>query len=85
MTLQSTKCSNVRVIGSNKDVVACDNPVISYGLVGGGIPKQSSTSDYNNWCTEMGLGRFHGILVNEQKISKPYGWVYGCTGHDDPN
>ena len=82
VNLQATKCSNVEVIGN---VVACDNPVISYGSVGGGIPKKSSTVDYNHWCTEMGFGSFYGVLVNTEEISKPYGWVYGCNDHDDSN
>ena len=77
MNLQATKCSDFQV---NGDVVTCDNPVISYGSIGGGIAQKQSITNYNKWCSEMGFGRFHrDVLKMQTKISKPYGWVYGCA------
>ena len=84
VNLQATRCSSVQV---NEFNVVCDNPIISYGSVDGGIPQADSNTDYDKWCTEMGLGEFVSVTVSPkpQKISKPYGWVYGCTDHDDSN
>jgi hypothetical protein len=77
---QTTKCRYSNVQGN---VFICDDPIISYGSVDGGIPLERSANDYDKWCEEMGFYRQSGsIQTQTETISLPHGWVFGCTSHD---
>ena len=76
---QKTKCDTAEVIGNT---FICNNPVISYGSVSGGVPTDIG-EDYITWCQEMGFsGHIGNVETRMERISSPYGWVFGCSHAD---
>ena len=82
VTDQATKCDG----SVEGDVFVCENPVISYGCVDGGIPSKHRSNDYTKWCNEMGFGRQDGsVQTKPETISKPNGWLHWCSSYDESN
>ena len=82
VTDQATKCDG----SVDGDVFTCENPVISYGSVDGGIPTNHGGNDYTKWCNEMGFDGYVGTVQTKQEtVSSPNGGLFGCSSYDDSN
>ena len=67
-------------------IYTCDEPVISYGSVNGGLPTEHGGNDYNKWCEEMGFDSYSGTVQTKvETIVQPKGWVFGCSDTDNQN
>ena len=70
---QHTKCEYVTNNGNT-----CENPVIKYGSVEGGIPRENSGNNYEKWCEQLG-GMYDGHTLGTRE-----GYcVFGQIGNDD--
>ena len=82
VTEQSTKCDG----SLEGDHFVCQNPVISYGSVNGGIPQVHGNNDYKIWCEEMGFGDMVGdVQTKQDDVCEPNGWLFGCSSYDNSN
>ena len=70
---QHTKCESVTNNGNT-----CNNPLIKYGSVEGGIPRTHGSNDYNKWCDQLG-GAYDSHTVG----SRTGYCVFGSSGYDD--
>ena len=79
---QSTKCDG----SLEGDVFVCQNPVISYGSVHGGIPTVHGSNDYEKWCEEMGFSDMVGdVQTKQEQVCMPNGRLFWCSSYDNSN
>ena len=76
---QYTRCESVT--NNNK---TCNNPIIRYGVLEGGIPADHSGNNFNAWCVQLGFAGYAGqFTLGNRPCDAPQGRLFGCTGYDE--
>ncbi len=76
---QYTRCEQVQNGGNT-----CINPLIRYGNVEGGIPRQHGGNNYVLWCQQLGFsGYANQVQFGNRPCPGPSGGLFGCIGYDE--
>jgi cysteine-rich repeat protein len=77
-TEQYTRCESVQNNGNT-----CVNPVIRYGNVEGGIPRDHGGNNYLAWCQQLGFSGYSTRQLGARPCPAPQGGLFGCQGYDE--
>merc|ERR1719420_1102092 len=71
---QFTKCESATTS-------TCINPEIKYGSTAGGLPKQHSQNDYDEWCKQLGGTGYYDVDFGSRSVTG--GELFWCSGGDN--
>ena len=76
---QFTRCESVANGGKT-----CNNPLIKYGTVEGGVPANHGGNNFSLWCTQLGFAGFSGqVSYGSRLCDPPQGQLFGCASYDE--
>jgi hypothetical protein len=81
---QFTRCGSL-TYGSN-GTITCNNPVIRYGNVPNGVPRNHANNDYNTWCQQLGCSGYvaNSVTFGTRACAAPSGGLFWSSSYDDP-